>query len=120
MSRFRVIFVLLALSVAGCVHTMEPVSEGTQIRVQLSIGDTVRVLTKDSERRTFRVAAFEPDVLVGEDGGDSIRVPYEDIVFLERREVSRGGTAMLAAGVVTSVLLVITFEGGVLVPPPGL
>lgn len=120
MSRFRVIFVLLALSVAGCVHTMVPVSEGPEIRVQLSIGDTVRVLTKDSERRTFRVAAFEPDVLVGEDGGDSIRVPYEDIVFLERREVSRGGTAIVAAGVVTSVLLVITFEGGVLAAPPGL
>ncbi len=120
MSRFRVIFVLLALSVAGCAHTMVPVSEGPEIRVQLSIGDTVRVLTKDSERRTFRVAAFEPDVLVGEDGGDSIRVPYEDIVFLERREVSRGGTAMLAAGVVTTALLIITLEGVVLMPPTGL
>ena len=117
MSRSRVILVLLALSVAGCVHTMEPVSEGTQIRVQLSIGDTVRVLTKDSERRTFRVAAFEPDVLVGEDAGDSIRVPYEDIVFLERREVSREATAMLAAGVVIIAVLVIGFEGPILVEP---
>lgn len=117
MSRFRVIFVLLALSVAGCVHTMEPVSEGPQIRVQLSIGDTVRVLTKDSERRTFRVAALEPDVLVGEDAGDSIRVPYEDIVFLERREVNRDATAMLAAGVVIIAVLVIGFEGPILVEP---
>ncbi len=105
----------------GCVRVMEPVvSEGDEIRVELSVGDTVRVLTKDSERRTFRVAAFEPDVLVGEDGGDSIRVPYEDIVFLERREVSRGGTASLAAGVVTTALLIITLEGVVLMPPTGL
>ncbi len=117
MSRFRVIFVLLALSVAGCVHTMEPVSEGTQIRVQLSIGDTVRVLTKDSERLTFRVAAFEPDVLVGEDAGDSIRVPYEDIVFLERREFSRDETAMLAAVVGIIAVLVIGFDGPIIVEP---
>ncbi len=102
----------------GCVRVMEPVvSEGDEIRVELSVGDTVRVLTKDSERRTFRVAAFEPDVLVGEDGGDSIRVPYEDIVFLERREVNRDATAMLAAGVVIIAVLVIGFEGPILVEP---
>ncbi len=117
MSRFRVIFVLLALSVAGCVHTMEPVSEGTQIRVQLSIGDTVRVLTKDSERLTFRVAALEPDVLVGEDAGDSIRVPYEDIVFLERREFNRDATAMFVAGGVIIAVLVFGFDGPLIVTP---
>ena len=94
----------------GCV--MEPVlGEGDEIRVELSVGDTVRILTKDSQRRTFRVTAFEPDVLVGEDGGDSIRVPYEDIVFLERRRVSRGLTAVTAAGVVTSALFIITLDG---------
>jgi hypothetical protein len=113
--------VCASVLVLGCVRVMEPVlSEGREVRDELHVGDTVRVLTKNSERRTFRVAGFEPDVLVGEDGGDSVRVPYEDIVFLGRRELSRGATAIAVAGVVTSALLIITVEGGGLVPPPGL
>ena len=112
MSRFRVIFVLLALSVAGCVHTMEPVSEGPQIRVQLSIGDTVRVLTKDSQRRVFEIVSLESDAMTGKD----VRVPYADIVFLELRTFSRGRTAAAtAAGVlgIGTIVLVIGAYGAV-------
>jgi len=106
-SRCRLV-VLCLIAVAACVHTMEPVSEGQQIRVQLSVGDTVRVLTKDSQRRVFKIVSLESDAMTGED----VRVPYADIVFLERRTFSPERTAAAsAAGVLGTVVLVIGAYG---------
>jgi hypothetical protein len=115
-SRSLVAAAACALALGGCVHTMEPVSsEQEQTRVELSVGDTVRVLTKDSQRRIFRIESIEPDALAGKDAkGNDVTAAYSDIVFIERRTFSPGRTAALsAAGVMATVLLIVTVEGAV-------
>jgi hypothetical protein len=95
------------------MYTMEPVSSDHQeVRVQISVGDTVRVLTKDSERRVLKIVSLDEHAMTGE----KIRIPYEDIVFLERRTFSSGRTAAVSAtgaGALTTVWLLITSGGAV-------
>lgn len=110
-----VVFYVVTLS--GCAYTMEPVSDDQEIRVQLTVGDTVRVLTKDSQRRVFEIVSLESDAMTGDD----IRISYADIVFLERRRSSPGRTAAgVSAGVLMTVMLVITASGAAVVFPPGI
>ena len=106
--------VLFVAALGGCASTMEPVGDDQEIRVQLTVGDTVRVLTKDSQRRVFKIVSLESDAMVGDD----IRIPYADIVFLERRKSSPGRTAVgVTAAALITIMLVITVNGAVGFPP---
>lgn len=107
------VFTLSAL--CACVHVMEPVPDDPQaMRVQVSVGDTVRVLTKDSERRTFTIDALDTEALVGKD----VRIPYSEIVFLEKKALRAGQTATaIGLGALATALLVITVDGAVYIPP---
>lgn len=110
-----VVFVVVALS--GCAYTMEPVGDDQEIRVQLTVGDTVRVLTKDSQRRVFKIVSLESDAMIG----DEVRIPYADIVFLERRRSSPGRTAAgVTTGVLMTIILVVTASGAAVGFPPGI
>lgn len=68
---------------SGCITTMVPVSnaELSAERVTISVGDTVRVLTKRGERPTFRVVEVSETALTG----DGYAIPYTDMAFVERR-----------------------------------
>ena len=110
------LFALGLVVLSACVQTMEPIPvQGQAIRVRVNVGDTVRVLTKDSRRRTFDIAALEADAM----SGRNIRVPYADIVFLERVEVQKVRTGAAWAGIAAAtMLLLITVDGTYAVPPP--
>jgi hypothetical protein len=62
---------------------------------QVAVGDTLRIVTSSGTRQDIRVKAVEGDALVGERGE---RVAFADIVFVERRGINVGKTALLVVG----------------------
>jgi hypothetical protein len=90
---------------------MKPVADTTEglVRVELSVGDTVRVLTKSGERPRFRETQIEPDFLEGDD----VRIPYDDMVFVEKKLVFR---KPLAASAVAASVVLVQLADGIFVP----
>ena len=78
-SRIPAIVTFTAL-IAGCAPVMMPVSitEESPASVSISIGDTVRVLTKYGDRPTFKVTEITENSLSGK--GQNIL--YEDMAML--------------------------------------
>jgi hypothetical protein len=78
--------------------------------VQIEIGDVVRLTLADRRVTAFRVAAIEPDALVGTDGQ---RVAYADIVVLERRTISKTKTTILLLSplIALGALMVVIYVG---------
>ena len=94
---------LLIGSATGCVMSMRPASEideTGEIRVDVAVGDVVRVLTKYGQRPTFEVTGMDTNGLVG----DGRSIPYDDMVFVERLTVSTGesmvASLLIASGAV--------------------
>ena len=106
--------ILVCLSTA-CT-TMRPVAAdaaGEQVRRQVKVGDTVRVVTKAGARHSFQVTAVGESSLAGNavklSGGGSdavgarIDVPYLDIAQIEVRRVSGLKTTGAIIGVALAV-----------------
>lgn len=107
-----IVALLVCLSTA-CT-TMLPVAAdaaGEQLRREVKVGDTVRVLTKAGARRSFQVTAVGESSLSGNavslSGGGSdavgarIDVAYLDIAQVEVRRVS----GLKTTGVIAAVVL---------------
>ena len=94
--------VVVALAIplsAGCtgyrrVNMPDRQSPVAAISSQVAVGDVVRVVLVNRQRLEFRVAAVEPDSVVGQDGQ---RVNYADIAVLERRTTDKLKTTLLIA-----------------------
>jgi ABC-type Fe3+-siderophore transport system permease subunit len=63
----------------------------------VTVGDTVVVVTKTREKKTFKVTAVEADALVG----TFVRVPYADMATLDIQHYRKGAT--------TAVVLAVSF-----------
>ncbi len=107
--------VLIILIVSGC-STMKPV-EMPPDRVQqkisagevLSIGDKVKIATRDGEVHQFKVTEINDQQIQG----DGIEIPIDEIVAVETKEFSLGKTAALTSGtVVLWALIVAAALGG--------
>ena len=96
--KVRILTALLVVQVVtsfGCAAGMRPASEideTGEIRVEVAVGDTVRVLTKYGERPTFKLTEIDSEGLAG----DGQRIPYSDMVFVERLATSPGESAVVA------------------------
>jgi hypothetical protein len=108
--------VVLMVLISGC-QTMVPVTgtDESGLRVSISVGDTVRVLTKFGDRETFEVIEITEDTLIGKD--HSIR--YQDMAFVEKRSTNAvvGNTLAVALLVVGGAVVFDGLSG--LGPPPG-
>ena len=82
---------------------------GTPLRA----GDVVRVRTATAEM-TLLLTAVEPDALVGRGDGTlpPVRVPFDDIVGLERQAVDGRKTGWLLAGVGIGLLALLAWALG--------
>ena len=106
--------VVMAL-ICGC-QTMQPVAAPTAsgLRLSVTVGDTVRVLTKYGDRPTFEVTEVTQDALLGNE--QNIR--YDDMAFVEKRSVkAQRGNAL--------AVILLLVGGAVIVEglselPPGL
>jgi len=102
---------LIAYGIGASCTYMQPVSETSEtgeIVVEVAIGDTVRVLTKQGDRPTFEVTDITEEALLGTDR----RIPYDDMVFVERLTVSTIGTTVVVLSIVGSIVAVRAFEEG--------
>ena len=93
------VVIALAISLSGCtgyrrVNIPNRQSPVAAISSQVAVGDVVRVVLVNRQRLEFRVAAVEPDGIVGKDGQ---RVNYADIAALERRTTDKLKTTLLIA-----------------------
>jgi hypothetical protein len=94
--------VVLAAGIVGCTSTMQPISgtEASMVHVAIVVGDTVRVLTKNGDRQTFKVTEITADTLDGE--GQSIR--YDEMAFVEKRVPDSKKEDKVAASVILTLL----------------
>lgn len=105
--------------------TMRPVSAdgaGEQVRREVKVGDTVRVLTKAGASHSFQITAVDESSLAGNavrlSGGGSdavgarIDVRYQDIAQIEVQRVSGLKTASVIAAVVLVAFVAIVTGGG--------
>lgn len=80
--------------------------EAGQQRTPVARGDRLRILTLDGRRRTITVVDANPQAIVTRDE----TIPISQLVFVERRRVD-GGRSAVAAGAVLVVLVIAT--GGI-------
>lgn len=105
--------VLLSLLNTSCATRMVPVTDtgDSPVRISVSVGDTVRVLTKHGERPTFQITEITQEALFGE----GQRIPYDDMAFVEKRTRKRTASEDVATGavlVIASGLVVLAVLGG--------
>jgi hypothetical protein len=118
-----IVAVVVCLSTA-CT-TMRPVAAdaaGEQVRREVKVGETVRVLTKAGASHSFQVTAVEESSLSGNavklSGGGSeavgarIDVRYLDIAQLEVQRVSGLKTGSVIAALALVALVAIVTGGG--------
>lgn len=117
--RGRPISVLLSLPLLlACAPPMVPLAgpDDDFKRVSVSVGDTVRVLTKYGERPIFEVTDITEDALVGENQ----RIPYSEMAFLELKQ----GRTLDRRQALTAVLVLtagaVAFERVLESIPPGM
>lgn len=107
----RVVLLLLLGSSVACT-TLEPVAvPADELQSQLrdgtlvKPGDRVRLVTADETVYQFRVTEISLDQ--GAVVGQSERVPIDEIVAVETKEVSVGRTALLTGGIGVGMAVLI-------------
>jgi len=102
------LLVLLVCISTACT-TLRPVAvdaNGDQIRNEIRVGDTIRVVTKSSAVQTFRVTTVGATSVIGDSDqpGTPIEIPYQNIKELEVRQGSGPKTTWLVVGAVLLTL----------------
>lgn len=105
---------LLTLVTTSCATWMVPVADNADspVRISVTVGDTVRILTKHGERPTFLITEITEEALVGKDQ----RIRYDEMAFVEKRARKRSVSEDVATGamlVVVGSLVVLASLGSV-------
>jgi len=133
--------VLFGLPTLAACYTYVPVvgetpSPGEQLRVRLSQEQTIRLSEMTGQTiRTLdgRLFRAEPDSLILDVGWgaiyagtmfegrrDTLAFHVQDLVEVDRRELSRGRTALVSAGLVAAMVMIVTsIRGGADTGGPG-
>ena len=98
--RLTPVVIFLLAFLASCVTTMEPVGDpdASTLRLSITVGDTVRVLTKYGDRSTFKVLEITGKSLVGKRED----IQFDDMAFVEKRVSTVSGKS--AATVVLAII----------------
>lgn len=88
-------FILICL-LAGCA--MQPISGPQDDPRQMAVheGDTLRILTKDGQRRTVKVTQIDSTGV----GSKEEHILFSDMVLVERRDLSEPDAAKTGTGIV--------------------
>ena len=96
----KLVLLLLGLAVAGCA-TVRTVDTGSasSMRAELEVGNQLTLTTNDERQYEITVVSLSDVAIEGEDeDGESITIPYEDVLLLEVREPRPGRTAAAIGG----------------------
>jgi hypothetical protein len=108
----RVLAALLSLSIAACStlrdvpSSRERATAGAPVPTRgLRVGDEVRLTLNSSAQTELVVTAVETDALIGNptDKAPSVRIGYDQIARIERREFDWLKTSLLTVGALTLV-----------------
>jgi predicted small lipoprotein YifL len=77
----------------------------------LHVGDEVTIVTRDGQKKHFKVTGIDDDMV----RGDKENVAIDDVAALQTKEISLGNTALLAGGVVGSLYVILIIAGSLLV-----
>jgi hypothetical protein len=110
--------IVSALLVSGC-HTQQrielpggPSSSPAGVAVsQLKAGDTVQVTMKSGDKLSFPIQEVQSDGLVARGGK---RFLYQDMARLDKRQLAKGKTAGLIAGITSGAFVILIAVGWVL------
>lgn len=120
----QVAFLLLMLNflMAGCTAMQPMADNAASLRIELRSGeavkrgDKVRVVTRDGLSRYLIITTVDHNTLTGHPEGvntanATVRIPIDDIVFMEGERVSIGKTAAYTSGLTVGTVLLfgITF-----------
>lgn len=111
-----IFLLVLLLGTAACTATMRqvPFDADGSVAANVAVGDTVRILTKNGDRQSFKVTDITMRTLIGED----VEIAFSDIEIIEKRISGVNGkgatTAMLA--IAAGALIVV----GLSKVPPGI
>lgn len=109
MGATKLSILLLGLAVAGCasVRTVDSGS-ASSIRAELEVGDQLTLTTTDERQYEITVVSLSDVAVEGEDeDGESITIPYGEILLLEVREPRPGRTAAAVAGGVVGLYAIL-------------
>jgi hypothetical protein len=111
----RILITSLLFLICGCVtHEYVPLEKNTNVALpyDVSVGDTVKLITKQPNSFEFEITEISEDALIGE----NVEVAFADIWKLQKKEVDKAGSAVTSIGMgslgalmVLTVLLAVTF-----------
>ncbi len=98
-------FLIVLICLSTSCTTMHPIAvdaNGDQIRNEISVGDTIRVVTKNNTVQTIQVTTVGASSVIGSAAQPAtlIEIPYQDIKELEVRHGSTAKTIWLVVGAV--------------------
>jgi hypothetical protein len=79
-----------------------PSGESPPAPSPVAVGDTVVLVTKTHETKTFKVTAVEPDALLGK----GVRVAFADMTRLDLKRYRKGATTAAVLAVTATVLVI--------------
>ena len=99
------IFLVVLICLSPACTTMRPIAvdgNGDQIRNEIRVGDTIRVVTKNNAIQTIRVTTVGASSVIGsaDSPATPIEIPYQDIKDIEVRQGSGAKTTWLMVGAV--------------------
>ena len=115
----RALCVLLYLSISSCTSMKVvpgwPMPSDPHLGVQASelrVGDELSLTIRPQKQMRFIVTSTEEKVLIGHIKGESetMRIHYDQIVSVERREVAVGKSILVGASAVIGFLATMAFS----------
>ncbi len=102
--------ILMAFAtILGCTSFQTTQGQSTEVAIsELAVGDTVEIVTADTEKLRFKITAIEDDALIGDD----VRVPKADIRIVSVESIDPVKVAAvggLTFGIVALIGLLLSF-----------
>ncbi len=98
-------------TILGCTSFQTTQGQSTEVAIsELAVGDTVEIVTADTEKLRFKITAIEDDALIGDD----VRVPKADIRIVSVESIDPDKVAavgVLTFGIITLAGLLFALAG---------
>lgn len=125
---FPIVLTAMLPLVGGCVtqQSYAPATDAATLELKIKAGDEIRVVTTRRERLSFEVTEIRGDRFVGvtvepydkelRPAGEPVEVSFDELAMLEVSRVSKTGTALAAAALVTVAALAVVVGPVAVVP----
>ena len=102
----RILITSLLFLICGCVtHEYVPLEKNTNVALpyDVSVGDTVKIITKQPNSFEFEITDISEDALIGED----VEIAFADIWKLQKKEVDKATSAGVSIAIAWGAALMV-------------